>query len=122
MKISFVLVILISIELLNLLDSFSLTQIVNRPTRLADAASAFSLIDLIVTSIVNITTNVQVDSLHGLTDHELIRCGVSSKKAKAKPRIVKYQSFKQFEYADFDSHLRSLPVRNIYVWRMWWHI
>lgn len=93
------------------LDAFGLSQIINEPTRVT--ANSATLIDYIVTSNTSIVKNVSVIPNHE-ADHHLTRCTLDV--PHSKPNIIfrTHRNFKNLDYNQFYSDLRSIPWRNIY--------
>lgn len=97
---------------LNFFDAFGLTQLVEEPTRVTSSTS--TLLDYIVTTNKDLVNSTSVLWLHGGLDHHLVQCNVNLPHQKITPAICKYRDFKNFQYAQFDSDLRSIPWKNIY--------
>lgn len=93
-------------------QSFGLTQLINEPTRITSEST--TLIDYIITSNVNLVCSSSVVCVHELFDHHLIRCTVDIPQHKRHPVIRTYRNFKNFNFNQFESDLRSIPWNNIY--------
>nr|XP_022903957.1 uncharacterized protein LOC111416221 [Onthophagus taurus] len=98
-------------KFLNLLDAYGLLQLVNEPTRIT--SSSETLIDVVVSSCVDFAFT-SLDSLHGLTDHELIRCSLTVAPIVTEPVFRAYRDFNSINLVDFTAELESLPFSLIY--------
>ena len=94
-------------ELLNFSRAFDLTQLIKEPTRVSDTSR--TQIDLIFVNNEHRIVKSGVVPVT-LSDHYLVFCilkaGVSN---KAKPRIIEYRSYKNFDVNKFNNDLRNVP-------------
>lgn len=94
-------------EFLSVLDSLSLTQIINEPTRVTLKSS--SLIDFVILSNSLDIISSEVIDTNLITDHFLVNCCFYL------PAIVKtsttkvFRNFSQFDLVRFESDLRVIP-------------
>lgn len=96
----------------SLIDSAGLKQIITSPTRIT--GDSMSLVDLIL-----INSDLQINkcgtiSLADTSDHELVFCELANKISKTKSKIIEYRDFKNLDYEQFLTDLKSIPWKNIY--------
>jgi hypothetical protein len=93
--------------LLNFMRAFDLTQLIKELTRITDTSR--SLIDLIIVNNAHRIVKSGVVPFP-LSDHYLVFCilkvGVLN---KAKPRIIEYRSYKNFNANEFNNDLGNVP-------------
>ena len=93
------------------LEAFGLRQLVDRPTRLTPDSE--TLIDIAAVSA-DCFSFAGLESLHGLTDHELIRCRLTSSVPKVRPIIKSYRDYRAFKFDSFNRDLELLPLTLLY--------
>lgn len=91
----------------NLLNKYNLHQVISEPTRVTDSTS--KIIDLIVTSDLNLIANTNVINMENISDHSLVSCALKLKKEKQSPIFRAYRDFHNFNYELF---LKDLNVIN----------
>lgn len=79
----------------NLLESYSLSQVVDQPTRVAGQSQ--TLIDVIITNNLPLLTSPQVMDSGVSTDHFAVTCMVSIAKDKPPAKFVTFRDFQNFE-------------------------
>ena len=78
-------------ELLNFSRAYNFTQLIKEPTRITD------------------TSRTMIDLVFANNEHHIVKSGITT---KAKPRILEYRSYKNFNPTLFNDDLRNIP----------WHI
>ena len=78
-------------ELLNFSRAYNFTQLIKEPTRITD------------------TSRTMIDLVFADNEHRIVKSGITT---KAKPRILEYRSYKNFNPTLFNDDLRNIP----------WHI
>lgn len=92
-----------SIVLLNLLNRYGLSQLVNVPTRVFNNSS--TLLDLLVCSDTSLIGATDVMDMSEISDHKLVSTNISSIRAKVEPFLKTFRDFKNF---DINAFLRDL--------------
>ena len=96
----------------NFVEPFSLTQLINKPTRITDNSK--TLIDLIfVNKPHNVIFSDCVDA-PGVSDHHLTYLAYSLKKEKFKPFSVTKRDFKNIDWIKFNHDLEYMPWENVH--------
>ena len=97
-------------ELLNFSRAYNFTQLIKEPTRITDTSR--TMIDLVVANNKHRIVKSGVVPVP-LSDHFLVFCIIKADiTTKAKPRILEYRSYKNFNSILFNDDLRNIP----------WHI
>ena len=92
--------------LLDLCNTFNLTQLIESPTRIAESSE--SLIDVMLTSNKNLISKASVLA-NSISDHDLIVASLDLKKSRLKPMYVSTRSFKNFTKNAFLANLSNAP-------------
>ncbi|XP_068750911.1 uncharacterized protein [Montipora capricornis] len=95
---------LASQALINFCASFNLTQLIRQPTRITESSA--TLIDVILTSHENLTTDTQVMP-SSISDHDLIYVVLKIKRQRPKPVYITTRSFKNYQQ---DAFLRDISM------------
>uniref|UniRef100_A0A6P7FJR4 Uncharacterized protein LOC114330139 n=1 Tax=Diabrotica virgifera virgifera TaxID=50390 RepID=A0A6P7FJR4_DIAVI len=95
----------------DLLDSFNLVQIIDRPTHIT--LTSQTLIDYIIVSNENRINSFGVCSVDHITDHELIYCDINICSEKSDPIFKIVRNFKHFDANLFLLDLNSTLFTNI---------
>lgn len=97
----------------SILESFNLVQIVNSPTHFTRTAG--TIIDLIITTNSDIINNVKVIPLdHFNSDHDLTCCELNLSSIKNPEMLKTIRVFKNFNYENFYTDLRSIPFEMMF--------
>ena len=75
-------------ELLNFSRAYNFTQLIKEPTRITD------------------TSRTMIDLVFANNEHRIVKSGITT---KAKPRILEYRSYKNFDPTLFNDDLRNIP-------------
>ena len=97
----------------NFIEPFSLSQLIEKPTRITDKSQ--TLIDLI---LVNKPNNVLFSGCcdaPGISDHHFTYLAYSFKKEKFKPYKVTKRDFKNVDWAKFNEDAEFMPWENVMV-------
>ena len=92
--------------LLDLCNTFNLTQLIESPTRITESSG--SLIDVMLTSNKNLVSKASVLA-NSISDHDLIVASLNLKKSRLKPTYVSTKSFKNFSKNAFLANLSNAP-------------
>lgn len=101
-----------TVQLLELMGTYNLSQLVCEPTRINNISS--TLIDLIITNNNNLITNIGCSDLHDLTDHRLVFCNLNVKIEDNSPKLFTYRNFKHFNNELFLNDLLLINWDHIY--------
>ena len=88
---------------------------VSTPTR-HDYTGRENILNLVVTTTtLHTISNVSVESVHGMSDHHLVRCSVGIRRTKLPPTQYTYRDLKKINLTDLKnrlqcSNLLSMPV------------
>ena len=94
-------------ELLNFSRTFDLSQLIKEPTRITDTSR--TLIDLIFVNNEHRIVKSGVVPVP-LSDHHLVFCIIKAGVLnKAKPRLIEYRSYKNFDENEFNNDIRNVP-------------
>lgn len=94
------------------LESLGLVQMIKQPTRITDKTA--TLIDYALVSNVNLVKEVGTKHVPEVSDHELVFLSLKIGHKQKKINYKTTRNFKNFNYAQFDSDLRSIPWNTIY--------
>ncbi|XP_045470615.1 uncharacterized protein LOC123677920 [Harmonia axyridis] len=94
------------------LESLGLVQMIKQPTRITDKTA--TLIDYALVSNVNLVKEVGTKHVPEVSDHELVFLSLKIGHEQKKISYKTTRNFKNFNYAQFDSDLRSIPWNTIY--------
>ena len=95
-------------DLAELLQSTSLTQLVNSPTRHDSHHIRSSLLDLIITSLTSkLISTTSVVSSHEISDHDLTLANISTKRYKSPQRTYQYRDIKSINLDLFQQNILS---------------
>ena len=109
----------------DLMDSFSLKQIVKEPTCFKSAKNP-SLLDVILTSNPR-SLNGSINLPLGISDfHNYISAATKLSRPSDQPKIIKYRSFKKFDEKSYLSDLESSPLHVSQIFddvddQLWFH-
>ena len=93
-------------------EPFALTQIVEKPTRIAATSSTLIDVILLSSNSENVKAHDVVDT-PGISDHCLIFMAYSFKKPKFKPKILTRRDFRNFDEKLFERDMEMAPWGNI---------
>ena len=91
-------------------ETHGLECLITQPTRIQSRAGRITktLIDVILTNEAHLFIKSGIYD-PGLSDHPIVYGFMQHKAAKAKPRIIKFRTTKNFEEEKFQEHLNSAP-------------
>lgn len=101
-----------TVQLLELLGTYNLSQLINEPTRINNISS--TLIDVILTNNTTLISDSGCLDLHDLTDHRLVFCNLNVKIANNGPTLLNFRDFKMFNYELFLGDLQLINWDLIY--------
>lgn len=93
------------------LQTYSLTQILDEPTRIS--AHSSTLIDPIFISNTDLVNQCGTLCTDNISDHKLVFCDLKINTNKIKPKLVTFRCFRNFNYDNFSNDLASLPWHEI---------
>lgn len=96
---------------ISILNAYNLSQVINEPTRVG--MSKASLIDLILCLNNDFLISAGVDSTLNISDHLVIKCEVKQIVHKAKPFMIRYRDFRDFNEDVFYSDFMDIPFYEI---------
>ena len=96
----------------NVIDQFSLKQLISTPTRITNTSS--TLIDLLlVSNESNVKFSGSCDA-PGISDHFFVYLAYSLKKPKFKSKVVNRRDFRKFDNIAFSSEVEVAPWENVF--------
>lgn len=101
-----------TVQFLELIGTYNLSQLVNEPTRINNIST--TLIDLIITNNNNLISDIGCTDLHDLTDHRLVFCNLKVKIDHRSTKLLTYRDFKNFNYDAFSNDLQLVNWDHIY--------
>ncbi|KAF2879600.1 hypothetical protein ILUMI_26570, partial [Ignelater luminosus] len=99
-------------QYLDMLDSLNIAQLIGKPTRITDKTS--TLLDHILTSDIDIIRSSSIEVNHNISDHCVIFCELNLVSSLPSPKLIKYRSFRTFNYIDFTENLRNVNWHMLY--------
>lgn len=96
----------------SLLNKYGLHQLIEHPTRITDTSS--TLIDIIISSSLDLTLNTDVLNMDGISDHCLVKCNLKIKKLRQPTIFHTFRDFSKFNYDSFLGDLSLIDFDNIY--------
>lgn len=102
-----------TISLKNILNNFSLNQLIDRPTRI-DSHSA-TLIDLMITSSnLEVIDSNSVEISEQITDHNLIYVSINLPKLQVRPRLVYFRNYNNIDFNIFNQDALNIQWEQTY--------
>ena len=95
--------------LLDLCNTFNLTQLIESPTRIGESSE--SLIDVMLTPNKNLISKASVLA-NSISDHDLIVASLNLKKPRPMCTYISIRSFKNFKKMHFCQHIKCPLVNN----------
>lgn len=96
----------------NFLNKYNLHQLISEPTRVTDAS--MTLLDLIISSNLDIIHNTDVLRMDDISDHRLVLCNLNIYTNKQNPVFKTYRDYGKFNYENFLFDLHSFNWDLIY--------
>ena len=97
-------------QLMHLMDTFNLTQIVDEPTRITD--KSITLIDLVFLNMQNVTNKGVIDC--NFSDHMLTFFEIKTQVNKQMSNKITFRSLKNIDLDKFNQDLQQIPFFLIY--------
>lgn len=95
----------------NLLNAWSMSQIIEDPTRTNNISS--TLIDLILINNEDLIQAKGAKSMHHVSDHDLIYVKLNFNKVKSENTFYSYRDYRNIIWEQFNADLMSLPLYHI---------
>lgn len=99
-------------NLLVLLNSYNLVQLVGEPTRITNEKQ--SLLDLIIAPEDLKITNVETFDLNGVSDHLATVCKIHSTKVRSAVKLISRRDYSTFEEVEFNADISRQNWNQIY--------
>nr|CAI5855910.1 unnamed protein product [Callosobruchus analis] len=99
-------------KMISLIECFSLSQLVNQPTRIT--ATSQKLLDLIIISDKMKSRCIKVNDCSLISDHCLVSCEIECNVDKFAPFEYTYRDFSRFSNNNFTADLQNLDLYTIY--------
>nr|XP_022909137.1 uncharacterized protein LOC111420393 [Onthophagus taurus] len=96
----------------DMIEGIDIKQLMDKPTRVTPKTS--KIIDIILTSNLDLITHVDTLNADAISDHELIYCKLTFIKSTEQPTFKRYRDFGNFDKNKFLSDFVAFPFNNIY--------